>query len=156
MSSDGIEPRPTQPHLQNTMAYWLIKSEPGAYAWADLVRDGKTYWDGVRNYQARNNLRAMKAGDLALFYHSVKEKAVVGVAEVVSAPYADPTAREGDWSVVDFEPAFALREPVTLEQIKGAARLRDMVLVRQSRLSVQPVRKPEFDAVVKMGGKSKP
>jgi len=137
------------------MAYWLIKSEPGTYSWADLLRDGKTYWDGVRNFQARNNLRAMKKGDRALFYHSVKEKAVVGVARVVSAPYADPTALEGDWSVVDFEPAFALRKPVTLDEIKRVAQLQDMVLVRQSRLSVQPVRKPEFDAVVKMGGRSR-
>ncbi len=101
------------------MKYWLIKSEPGTYAWADLLRDGKTYWDGVRNYQARNNLRAMKPGDLALYYHSVKEKSVVGVAEVVSEAYPDPTAKDGDWSVVDFAPAFSLKKPVTLDDIKA-------------------------------------
>ncbi len=136
------------------MGHWLIKTEPGTYSWQDLLRDGKTYWDGVRNFQARNNIRAMKPGDLALYYHSVKEKAVVGVARIVSRAYADPTAKDGDWSVVDVEPAFALRQPVPLQDIKAEAALADMVLVKQSRLSVQPVRKVEFDRVVKMGGKS--
>ena len=134
------------------MSYWLIKSEPGTYSWDDLQRDGKTYWDGVRNYQARNNLRAMKPGDKALFYHSVKEKAVVGVAVVTSEAYPDPTAKDGDWSVVDVEPGTALRRAVTLDDIKAEASLSDMILVRQSRLSVQPVRKAEFDKIVKMGG----
>ncbi len=135
------------------MKYWLIKTEPGTYAWADLLRDRKTYWDGVRNYQARNNIRAMEPGDLALYYHSVKEKAVVGVARVVSEAYPDPTAKDGDWSVVDIVPAFALKQPVTLDDVKAQAGLADMVLVKQSRLSVQPVLKKEFDAVVKLGGK---
>lgn len=137
------------------MSYWLIKSEPGTYAWEDLLRDGKTVWDGVRNFQARNNIRAMGPGDLALYYHSVNEKAVVGVAEVVSSPYPDPTAKAGDWSVVDVAPAFGLEKPVTLDEIKVRKSLGNMVLVRQSRLSVQPVRKSEFDAVVKMGGRVK-
>lgn len=140
-------------HDRNAMNYWLIKSEPSTYSWDDLVRDGKTRWDGVRNFQARNNLRAMKPGDLALFYHSVVEKALVGVAEVVSPPHPDPTAASGDWTVVDVAPAFALKEPVTLDAIKSEKQLRDMVLVKQSRLSVQAVRKGEFDAVVRLGGK---
>jgi predicted RNA-binding protein with PUA-like domain len=135
------------------MNYWLLKSEPGTYAWADLVRDGHTVWDGVRNFQARNNLRAMRPGDLALFYHSVNERCVLGVARIASAPYADPTAP--DWTVVDVEPAYALREPVTLDRIKQDRALADMVLLRQSRLSVQPVRKAEFDAVVTIGGRAR-
>jgi len=136
------------------MNYWLIKSEPGTYSWSDLVRDRKTRWDGVRNFQARNNIRAMQTGDLALFYHSGEERSIPGVARVVSAPYPDPTARAGDWSVVDVELAFALRAPVSLERIRSEAALADMVLLRQSRLSVQPLRKPEFDAIVKLGGKA--
>ncbi len=137
------------------MKYWLIKSEPSTYAWDDLVRDGKTYWDGVRNYQARNNIRTMKPGDLALYYHSVKEKSVVGVAKVVSEAYPDPSAVDGDWSVVDFEPVHGLKKAVALDDIKAQRSLSEMVLVKQSRLSVQPVRKGEFDAIVKLGGKLK-
>jgi predicted RNA-binding protein with PUA-like domain len=137
------------------MRHWLIKSEPGTYSWADLVRDRRTRWDGVRNFQARNNLRAMQPGDLALFYHSVNERSIPGVARVASAPYADPTAKEGDWSVVDVEPAFALREPVTLERVKQERALRGMVLLKQSRLSVQPVEKSEFDAIVAIGGRGR-
>ena len=136
------------------MNYWLIKSEPGTYSWEDLLRDRKTRWDGVRNFQARNNIRAMAPGDLALYYHSGDERSIPGVAQVVSAAYVDPTAKEGDWSVVDVEPAFALREPVTLERIKQERALASMVVVKQSRLSVQPVRKNEFDAIVKIGGTS--
>jgi predicted RNA-binding protein with PUA-like domain len=134
------------------MNYWLIKSEPGTYSWTDLVRDQKTRWDGVRNFQARNNIRTMRPGDLALFYHSGDEPSIAGVARVMSAPYPDPTAKEGDWSAVDLEPAVELRTPVRLEQIKAQRALADMVLLKQSRLSVQPVRKQEFDAIVKMGG----
>lgn len=137
------------------MQYWLIKSEPNTYAWQDLLRDGKTAWDGVRNFQARNNIRAMRPRDLALYYHSGGEKAVVGVARIVSAAYGDPTASEGDWSAVDVEPAFGLRQPVTLSDIKGSPALRDMVLVKQSQLSVQPVARAEFDTVVSLGGKVK-
>ena len=135
------------------MRYWLIKSEPGTYSWDDLVRDTRTRWDGVRNFQARNNIRAMQPGDLALFYHSVNERSIPGVARVASAAYADPTAKEGDWSVVDVEPAFALRQPVALDRIKDEGALRDMVLLKQARLSVQPVRKEEFDAIVTIGGR---
>ncbi len=135
--------------------YWLIKSEPGAYSWGNFLRDKKTYWDGVRNYQARNNIRAMQTGDLALFYHSVKEKSVVGVAEVLSQAYPDPTAKEGSWSVVDLKPAFGLKQEVTLAQMKADPRLADMSLIKQSRLSVCPLSKTEFDLVVKLGGKVK-
>jgi predicted RNA-binding protein with PUA-like domain len=136
------------------MKYWLIKSEPGTYSWEDLCRDGRTRWDGVRNFQARNNLRAMRPGDLALFYHSVNERRVLGVARVVSEAYPDPTAREGDWSVVDVEPAHALARAVTLDDVKADPALRDMVLLRQSRLSVQPVQKSEFDRIAKLGGRA--
>ena len=135
------------------MNYWLVKSEPGTYSWADLTRDGRTVWDGVRNFQARNNLRAMRDGDLALFYHSGDERSVLGVARVASDPYPDPKAK--DWTVVDVQPDYALKAPVTLDRIKDETALKEMVLVRQSRLSVQPVRKPEFDAIVKMGGRAR-
>ncbi|HSP96941.1 MAG TPA: EVE domain-containing protein [Candidatus Dormibacteraeota bacterium] len=135
------------------MNYWLVKSEPGTYGWADLVRDGRTVWDGVRNFQARNNLRAMKAGDRALFYHSVNERSVLGVARIASDPYPDPKAK--DWTVVDVEPDYALEEPVTLDRIKDEKALQEMVLLRQSRLSVQPVRKAEFEAIVKLGGRAR-
>ncbi len=134
------------------MNYWLIKSEPGTYSWADLRRDRRTVWDGVRNFQARNNLRAMRPGDLALFYHSVNERSVLGVARVASAPYADPKAP--DWTVVDVEPAFSLKTAVSLDRIKATRTLKDMVLLKQSRLSVQPVRKSEFEAVVALGGRA--
>ena len=137
------------------MRYWLIKSEPGTYSWDDLVRDRQTRCDGVRNFQARNNIRAMQPGDLALFYHSVNERSIPGVARVVSAPYHDPTAKDGDWAVVDIEPAFALRQPVTLDRVKNERALQDMVLLKQSRLSVQPVRKQEFDAITKIGGRGR-
>lgn len=132
------------------MAYWLIKSEPGTYAWDDLVRDRRTVWDGVRNFQARNNLRAMRRGDLALFYHSVSARSIPGVARVVSAPYPDPKAP--DWTVVDVEPAYPLAQPVTLDAIKAEKPLAAMVLLRQSRLSVQPVARAEFEHVVRLGG----
>ena len=133
------------------MNYWLIKSEPGTYSWSDLERDKKTLWDGVRNYQARNNLKAMQVGDLCLYYHSVNEKQVVGVTKVVKAFYPDPTAKEGDWVVVDVAPHQKLKNPVTLAQVKGEERLSEMVLVRNSRLSVQPVKKEEFDIILAMG-----
>jgi predicted RNA-binding protein with PUA-like domain len=137
------------------MKHWLIKSEPGTYSWDDLLRDQKTRWDGVRNFQARNNIRAMRPGDLALFYHSGDARSIPGVARVASEPYPDPTAKEGDWSVVDVEPVFALREPVTLERIKGEGALAGMALLRQSRLSVQPVGRAEFDAIVGIGRKAR-
>lgn len=136
------------------MNHWLVKTEPGTYSWSDLLRDGKTRWDGVRNFQARNNIGAMRAGDLALFYHSVSEKSILGAVRIASAPYPDPTAKGGSWLVVDVEPSFGLREPVTLDRIKEEPALRGMVLLKQSRLSVQPVAKAEFDRIVAIGGKA--
>ncbi len=133
------------------MNYWLMKSEPGTYAWADLVKDKQTFWDGVRNYQARNNLKAMQVGDLALYYHSVNEKCVVGIAKIVKEYYQDPTTDDANWVVVDIEAVQPLNKPVTLAQIKAEDRLSEMVLVKNSRLSVQPVRKEEFDLIVAMG-----
>jgi len=131
--------------------YWLIKSEPFKYAWDRFVADGRTHWDGVRNFEARNNLRAMQVGDLALFYHSNEGKAIVGVAKVVRAAYADPTADDGDWSVVDVAPLKPLAQPVTLETVKGDAKLAKMSLVRRSRLSVAPVEADEFTRVLALG-----
>jgi predicted RNA-binding protein with PUA-like domain len=135
------------------MRHWLLKSEPGTYSWDDLRRDRRTVWDGVRNFQARNNLRSMRRGDLALFYHSVDERRILGVARIASAPYADPAAP--DWTVVDVTPAFALRTPVTLDQIKATPALAAMVLLRQSRLSVQPVDPPAFATIVTLGGRAR-
>lgn len=132
------------------MNYWLIKTEPSTYSWDDLERDGKTFWNGVRNYQARNNLKEMQPGDLCLYYHSVKEKCVVGIAEVVKGHYPDPTADDKQWVVVDIRPKQKLKRPVTLEMVKADRRLGDMVLVRNSRLSVQPVKKEEFDCVLEL------
>ena len=130
--------------------YWLMKQEPSAYSWTDFVRDGKTAWTGVRNFTARNNLRAMRNGDAAFFYHSVTEKAVVGIAKVVREAYPDPTAKEGDWSAVDLAPDKALSKPVPLEEIKKNAKLKQMALLRLSRLSVQPVTSAEFEEIVRM------
>src|SRR6058998_4092593 len=114
--------------------YWLLKSEPASYSWDDLVAEGKTSWTGVRNFTARNNLRSMHLGDEVLFYHSVTDKAVVGIAKVVRAAYPDRTAKEGDWSTVDLAPVKPLRQPVSLDQIKTAPRLKNISLLRQSRL----------------------
>ena len=131
--------------------YWLVKQEPTKYSWDDLVRDERTSWDGVRNYQARNNLQAMKAGDRVLFYHSVVGQEVVGIAEVVRPAYPDPTTTDERWVVVDLAPVKALQKPVTLEAVKGVPALKDIALLRQSRLSVMPLEKAAFDAIVKMG-----
>ena len=131
--------------------YWLVKQEPTAYSWDDFVKDKGTMWDGVRNYQSRNNLRAMKKGDLVFFYHSVDEKRVVGLAKVVKEHYADPTAEEGDWSVVDLKPVKAMKEPVTLAQIKADKVLVELPLVRNSRLSVSPVGAAQFKRILKLG-----
>jgi predicted RNA-binding protein with PUA-like domain len=130
------------------MNYWLVKSEPEAYAWSQLVKDGKTAWTGVRNFQARNNLRAMKKGDPVFFYHSVTEKQIVGLAKVVKEAYADATAEEGDWSCVDLAPFKALVKPVSLETIKGDKVLQDLALLRQSRLSVTPLTKGQFERLL--------
>ncbi len=133
------------------MHYWLVKSEPESYSWADLVKDGKTMWDGVRNYQARNNMQQMQPGDMVLFYHSVSEKAIVGIAKVAKAAYPDPTADDGKWVVVDLIPFRDFKEPVTLEQIKKDSRLQDIALLRQSRLSVMPLKSEEFDVLLALG-----
>jgi predicted RNA-binding protein with PUA-like domain len=130
--------------------YWLVKQEPEAYSWSDFVRDGLTNWTGVRNFQARNNLRAMRKGDAVLFYHSVSDKAVVGIAQVTREAFPDPTAEEGDWSAVEIKPVKALRTPVTLEQIKAEPRLGDIALLRNSRLSVQPLGKVEFELICRL------
>ena len=132
------------------MNYWLVKSEPSAYSWDDFVILGRDHWDGVRNYSARNNLKKMSIGDQVLFYHSVNEKSVVGVAEVVREFYPDPTTDDKRWVVVDLVPKMKLKTPVTLEMVKSSKSLVDMVLVRRSRLSVQPVTKEEFDIIINM------
>lgn len=133
------------------MNYWLVKSEPFKYSWDQFCEDGATYWDGVRNYQARNNLRAMKVGDRVLYYHSNEGLAVVGVARVTKEAYQDPTTDDERWVVVDLEPVEALATPVTLGAIKQEPRLADMALVRQGRLSVMPVAKKDFELIVKKG-----
>ena len=133
------------------MQYWLVKQEPEKYPWAQFVKDKGTYWDGVRNYQARNNLRTMKKGDLVMYYHSVSEKAVVGVAKVTTEAYPDPTAKEGGWSVVDLKPVKAMVESVTLEQIKTDPKLVEIALIKQSRLSVMPLRAAEFKRILQLG-----
>jgi len=131
--------------------YWLLKTEPEEYPWERLAQEKKGRWDGVRNFSARNHLRAMKKGDLAFFYHTGKEKAVVGVAEVIREHYPDPTATKGDFSAVDVRPVVKLIEPVTLAAVKAEPTLAEMVLVRRARLSVQPVLPSEFSKVLKMG-----
>jgi predicted RNA-binding protein with PUA-like domain len=131
---------------------WLVKQEPEAYSWSDFLKDGRTTWSGVRNFQARNNLRAMKKGDPVLFYHSVSEKQVVGIARVEKEHYPDPTAEDGDWSAVDLVPAKALAKPVTLEAIKVDTVLKGIPLVRNSRLSVSPLTEEQFKQVLKLGG----
>ncbi|HEX4646180.1 MAG TPA: EVE domain-containing protein [Verrucomicrobiae bacterium] len=132
--------------------YWLVKTEPESYSWGDLVKDGKTTWTGVRNFQARNNLRAMKKDDLVLFYHSVSEKQAVGLARVDKEAYADPTASDGDWFAVDLVPIKPLAKPVTLETIKADKILKEMPLVRNSRLSVTPVAEPQFVRLLALAG----
>ena len=132
------------------MNYWLVKSEPEAYAWSQLLKDGKTAWTGVRNFQARNNLRAMKKGDAVFFYHSVSDKQVVGLAKVVKEFYSDATAEEGDWSCVDLSPEKTLAKPVSLETIKTDKILSTMPLVKQSRLSVTPLTKEQADRLLKL------
>ena len=134
------------------MAYWLMKSEPASYGWDDLVRDGGTEWDGVRNNAARLHLRAMKPGDEAFLYHSMSDKAVVGIMRIASAPRPDP--KDPDWVSVRVEPVRALANPVTLKAIKAEPSLAQMELIRQSRLSVAPVRDDEWRTVLEMAGRS--
>jgi predicted RNA-binding protein with PUA-like domain len=130
--------------------YWLIKSEPSKYSFARLVRDGRATWDGVRNFEARNNLRAMKKGDECLYYHSSEGKEVVGIARVAREAYADPTTND-DWSAVDVEPVRQLARPVSLGEMRSRPPLAKMMIFRRPRLSVVPVSKDEFEAVIKLG-----
>ena len=129
--------------------FWLVKQEPSSYSWTDFVAEHETSWTGVRNFAARNNLRKMQKGDKVLFYHSGDEKAVVGIARVTRTAYPDPTAKEGDWSAVDLAAVKPLARPVTLREIKGNSRLKEIALVRQSRLSVMPLRQAEFREILK-------
>jgi predicted RNA-binding protein with PUA-like domain len=132
--------------------YWLVKSEPESYSWSDFVKEGKAAWTGVRNYAARNNLRAMKQGDSVFFYHSVSEKQIVGIARVQKESYPDPTAKEGNWSCVDLVPVKDLKSPVTLETIKSDRILKEIPLVRQSRLSVTPLNEIQFKRLLELSG----
>ncbi|MBK8000862.1 MAG: EVE domain-containing protein [Verrucomicrobia bacterium] len=134
--------------------YWLVKSEPEAYSWDTFVKDGRTAWTGVRNFQARNNLRAMKKGELVAFYHSVTDKQVVGLAKVDKEAYPDATAKEGDWSCVDLVPAKPLKQPVTLAAIKADKTLSEMALLKQSRLSVTPLTAAQYERLLKLAGTS--
>ncbi|SKA12532.1 EVE domain-containing protein [Sediminibacterium ginsengisoli] len=134
------------------MNYWLIKSEPFKYSWEQFEKDGQTFWDGVRNYAARNNLRAMKKGDLAFWYHSNEGMEIVGIAKVVKEAYQDPTTTEEAWVAVDFKPYKKIKKPVSLATIKADKRLAEMALVRLGRLSVQPVTPGEWDIVMELGG----
>ena len=133
--------------------YWLVKQEPTAYSWDQFVVDGKTDWTGVRNFQARNNLRSMKAGDQVLYYHSVNGKAVVGIAVVSREAFPDPTATSGDWSAVEIKPMRPVNPPVTLEKIKSDPTLAQIPLLRQGRLSVMSLSKNEFEGVLGLGGR---
>ncbi|QDH17264.1 EVE domain-containing protein [Swingsia samuiensis] len=133
------------------MAYWLIKSEPEAFSWAEQVSNDVEPWTGVRNYQARNNLVAMRHGDLALFYHSVSEKSIVGVVEVVKEAYPDPTTDDERWKCVDVKAKGAFAHPITLKEIKADPELSEMALLKQSRLSVAPVTEKEFYYLVRLG-----
>jgi predicted RNA-binding protein with PUA-like domain len=136
------------------MAYWLIKSEPFKYSWDQFVADKVTFWDGVRNYGARNNLKAMKKGDLAFFYHSNEGLEIVGIAEVVKEFYQDPTTEDNAWVVVDFKPYKKLKKSVTLASVKANPALVNMALIRLGRLSVQPVLQDEWEIIMDMAGES--
>jgi predicted RNA-binding protein with PUA-like domain len=133
-------------------SHWLVKQEPTTYPFAQLVKDKKVTWDGVRNYQARNNLQAMKKGDAVLYYHSNVDQAVVGICEVTRAAFPDPTTDDERWVAVELRPVKALKQPVTLQQIKDDPALREIPLVRQSRLSVMPLDAPAFARIVTLGG----
>ena len=135
-----------------TTQYWLVKSEPSAYAWADLVRDRRTAWTGVRNYAARLHLKTMQKGDEVFFYHSVESKSIVGLARVTKTFFPDPTAPGEDWAAVELTAVVALAQPVTLAQVKTDAMLQNIALVRQSRLSVMPLRPAEFAQIKLLGG----
>ncbi len=130
--------------------YWLLKSEPDAWSWDNQVKEGASMWDGVRNYQARNNLKEMKRNDLCFFYHSVTEKSIVGIVKVVKEYYPDPTDKTDRFVVVDVKATKKLKKPVSLDQIKENNKLKDIALVKQSRLSVMPLKKTEWDIIIKM------
>lgn len=135
------------------MNYWLIKSEPSVFPWEQFLKDKKTFWDGVRNYQARNNLREMKKGDLCLFYHSNEGKEIVGIAKVHKEAYQDPSTDDTNWVAVDFVPHKSLKNPVTLATIKNDKRLTQMELVKLSRISVSKVSPKEFDIIIELSEK---
>ena len=132
------------------MKYWLLKSEPDTWSWDNQVKEGASMWDGVRNYQARNNLKEMKKNDLCFFYHSVTERSIVGIVKVVKEYYPDPTDKTGRFVVVDVKAIKKLKKPVSLDQIKENSKLQDIALVKQSRLSVMPLKKTEWDIIIKM------
>ena len=132
------------------MKYWLLKSEPDAWSWENQVKEGASMWDGVRNYQARNNLKEMKKNDLCFFYHSVTERSIVGIVKVVKEYYPDPTDKTGRFVVVDVKATKKLKNPVSLDQIKENSKLQDIALIKQSRLSVMPLKKTEWDIIIKM------
>ena len=132
------------------MKYWLLKSEPDAWSWENQVKGGASMWDGVRNYQARNNLKKMKKNDLCFFYHSVSERSIIGIVKVVKEYYQDPTDKTGRFVVVDVKATKKLKNPVSLDQIKENVKLQDIALVKQSRLSVMPLKKTEWDIIIKM------
>lgn len=133
------------------MNYWLVKQEPSKYSWEQFVKDKETYWDGVRNYQARNNLKEMKKGDHVLFYHSVVGKEIMGIAKVTKEAYPDPTTDDDRWVVVNLKPVVSMKNTVTLEDIKSHPDLQSIALVKQSRLSVSPLTKEEFKIILEMG-----
>ena len=132
------------------MKYWLLKSEPDAWSWDNQVKEGASMWDGVRNYQARNNLKEMKKNDLCFFYHSVTEKSVVGIVKVVKEHYPDPTDKTGRFVVVDVKAINKLKNPVSLNQIKESKKLKNIALIKQSRLSVMPIKKIEWEEIIKL------
>jgi len=134
------------------MKYWLVKSEPGSWSWDDQVKKGVEHWDGVRNYQAANNMKAMKTGDKAFFYHSVNEKQIVGIVEVVKEYYPDPSDKSGRFGMVDFKAVEPVPNPVTLADIKAEPRLAELALIKQSRLSVVPIDAKSWKLICKMGG----
>ena len=137
--------------MNNKKSFWIIKQEPSQYNWKQFEKDRETYWDGVRNYQARNNLKNMKKGDNLLFYHSVVGKEIVGIAEVTREAYPDPTTDDERWVVVDLKPIKPFKVPVTLEEIKAHKELSEIALIKQARLSVMPITKKEFQILLKMG-----
>lgn len=153
MLRSGVTP-PARPFILSVMQFWLVKSEPEAYAWANFVAEGRTAWTGVRNFQARTNLRGMKKGDLVLFYHSGTDREVKGYARVTKAAYPDPTAAEGDWSCVDLAPIKSLKQPVALSAIKRSRPLKDLLLLKHSRLSVVPVTPEQYAALLQLGGET--